>query len=141
VPVRTASAANCLSKEKTAGTYAFKVKLSGGALFIGKQARWVVDYVDGKNFTEYEIDEKNIKYTVTRNGKKQQTMSSPHQLTGADGFYDLTVSVGTTSKMVVVSSGKGGKSLISSPIEDAASGSFGFEKDVTVTDFSFTPAK
>jgi len=135
------SASYCLSREKTAGTYAFKVKLSGGALFTGKKASWVVDYLDGKNYTEFEIDDKNIKYTVTKNGKKQDSKSSPHQLTGSDGFYDVTVAVGTGSKFVVVSSGKGGKSLISAPLDDAASGSFGFEKDVTVTDFSFTPAK
>jgi hypothetical protein len=141
------SAPYCFSSERTAGTYAFKVKLGGGnllggALFTGKQARWVVDYVDSKNFTEYEIDDKNIKYTVTKNGKKQQTLSNPHSLTGSDGFFDLIISVAIPSKLVVVSSGgKFGKSLISSPIDDPSAGKFAFAKDVTIADFSFTPAK
>jgi hypothetical protein len=127
----------CLFQEKRTGTYSLKIKLDKGLIGIGrKRARWLVNFVDARNYIEYEIDEKNLAYTVYRNGSKGDSKSVPHSLSGSDDFYELAVTVGAND--ITISSGGKPIAIPSPGNTNPFAGSFGFPKDAIVSaDFQF----
>jgi hypothetical protein len=115
-----------LFRQRMPGTYSFTIK-SRRTLFQ-KRAKWVVNYIDDKNYVEYEIDEKNLKYTTRQNGK-EQTRSVPHRLNGLSGdAYEMTVAV---SPNAIVISCAGQRIDIQTPegVGNLVAGQFGFHKD------------
>ncbi|HYR91361.1 MAG TPA: protein kinase [Terriglobia bacterium] len=92
-----------LSRAQEAGTYSFRIKLRRPAVVGKKRAKWVVNYVDSKNYIEYELDEKTLKYTVRQNGS-DQSKSVSHSVSGSEGdFYN--VAVGVVANAITVSVG------------------------------------
>jgi hypothetical protein len=101
----------------------------------------VVNYVDRNNYIEYEIDDKNLKYTTRLKGK-EQSKSVQHQIPATAGdVYDVTVSL-TATEVNISSAGR------RIPIETPADagnlmlGKFGFPRDesVDMDSFRFTAA-
>ena len=126
----------CLIQDKQQGVYKFKIKLSG---VLSKGAKWVVNYVDSKNFIEYKIDDKNISYTTSEKGNKKDSKPVAHSIKESNGFYEVAVTIGANG---IIVSGPGGAIPIPSPTSDTSTGTFGFDKNVTIrSDFQFTPAK
>src|SRR5262249_34507223 len=84
---------------QVAGTYSFKIKLRR-ALLSRKRAKWVIGFVDNRNYIEYEIDDKNLKYTAHRNGREQSS-SVQHRISmSSSDTYDRTVSVIATEILI-----------------------------------------
>jgi len=130
-----------LFRQRLPGSYSFKIRLRRAGL-LGKRARWVVNFVDMKNYIEYEMDDKNLKYTTHKNGR-EQTKSVPHRITGSNAdVYDVTVSV--SANEISISSG-GQQIPIETPpgSENLLAGNFGFPKDETVDmdTFRFNPSR
>jgi len=120
------------------GSYSFRIRLRRSGI-INKRAKWVVNYVDNRNYIEYEIDEKNVKDTLHQNGK-DQSKSVLHRLSGSAGdVYDLAVLVSANE---ITLSSAGQKIDIASPegAENLLAGKFGFPKDenVDMDTFRFT---
>jgi hypothetical protein len=123
------------------GTYSFKIRLRRAGLSLGRRARWVVNYIDRNNYIEYEIDDKNLKYTARLKGK-EQSKSVQHQVTaGAGDVFDLTVSVSATEVNI---SSAGQRIPIETPADagNLILGKFGFPRDesVDMDSFRFTAA-
>jgi hypothetical protein len=120
-----------LSREQKPGTYSFRIRLHG----LRKRAKWVVNFVDNRNYIEYEVDEKTLKYTVHQNGSEQSGKSIPHG-SNADS-YDVTVDVGTNAITVFF----GGRRIpIDTPTsnENLLLGKFGFPQGENWENFQFT---
>jgi len=123
-----------LSREQKPGTYSFRIKLHG----LRKRAKWVVDFIDNKNYVEYEIDERSLKYTIHQNGSERQGKPIPHSTDGSNAdSYDVAVDVGTNA--ITVSFG-GRRIPIDTPASNGSllDGKFGFPRGENWDKFQFT---
>jgi hypothetical protein len=118
------------------GTYAFKLRLRGR---FGRQAKWVVNYVDNSNYIEYEIDNRNLKYTTRQNGK-EQSQSVQHGINpSAPDVYDLTmvvsdneIQISSAGRRIQIPTPPGSGSLLT--------GRIGFHRDEILESYQVTPA-
>jgi hypothetical protein len=126
-----------LSQKQVPGTYSFRIKLRGFP--TRKRAKWVANFRDNKNYVEYEIDEKSLKYTVHENGGARPGKPIPHSVS-ADS-YDIAVDVGANAISVFIG---GQRSPIDTPSSggNLLAGKFGFPKEENWDNFQFTtPAR
>jgi serine/threonine-protein kinase len=124
-----------LSQKLVPGVYTFRIRLHG---FPRKRARWVANFRDTKNYIEYEIDEKNLKYTIRQNGTDRPGKTVPHSVNRSKSdAYDVTVDVGANAIGIFVG---GERSPIDSPTsgENLLAGKFGFPEGENWDNFQFT---
>jgi serine/threonine-protein kinase len=74
-----------LAKFSVVGDFFFDVK--------PKKFFWISNYVDDRNYVQFQIDEKAVTPTVVENGKTTVGTSLPIQLVKRDGNYTITVHV------------------------------------------------
>src|SRR5207253_3235832 len=88
------------SRMQVPGTYSFTIKTHG---FPKKKAKWVVNFVDSKNYIEYELDDKTLKYTIHQNGSERPGKPVSHSVSAskADSF-DVAVDVATNATTVSI---------------------------------------
>jgi len=128
------------------GVYTFTVELvHGGNVFRGGRIRWVVQYVDSKNYLLYELDHKNFWAEVVQNGKKFEREKTQHDLEKQKAF---TIQIEITPEHCVhrIRNASGQWMVLDSfsePGRDFTKGKFGFliqgNDEIGVSDFSFTP--
>ena len=118
--------------------YSFAIKLQRHG--FRKRANWVANFVDGKNYVEYEIDDKILKYTIRQNGKEAQSKSVPHSIAGKDDFYNVAVSV-SSNQIVVSSAGKVIDTPMPAGADNLPAGKFGFPQGEIWENFQFTTCK
>jgi hypothetical protein len=121
-----------LSQKQVPGTYSFRIKLHG---FPRKHAKWVANFRDNKNYVEYEIDEKSLKYIIHGNGGDRAGKPIPHSVS-ADS-YDIAVDVGANAISVFIG---GQRSPIDTPSSggNLLAGKFGFPREENWDNFQFT---
>jgi hypothetical protein len=128
----------------TAGTFNFAISPnSKGGLFGGApKVRWVIDYMDPKNYIEFEIDKQSFASAEYRNGKKtDHTKRRPHGVEGSSFQIQMVVDPGRLV-VQIFSAGKW------EPLDqwneggNYADGRFGFrlpnQDQMYLTDFKFT---
>jgi len=73
----------------TAGTFDFVISpnTKGGIFGGAPKVRWVIDYLDPKNYIEFEIDKQSFASAEYRNGKKtDHSKRRPHGVVNATSF-------------------------------------------------------
>lgn len=76
------------------GSIMFTVKMHHGHIFSGgPHLRWVVNFIDDKNFILYEMDNKYLYRTETEDGKKLPTEKFPHNIPSNAQFLNLNIQV------------------------------------------------
>src|SRR5262249_57025313 len=80
----TAGAPYWRSQKQVPGTYSFRITLRRPVPLAKKRAKWVVNFVDNKNYIEYEIDEKMLKNTIHKNGSELVAPTVSHSASGSD---------------------------------------------------------
>jgi len=128
------------------GVYTFTVELiHGGSIFKGGRIRWVVQYIDSKNYLLYELDRKNFWAEVVENGKKFERTKTQHDLDKQKAF---TIQIEITPEHAVhkIKSPSGEWVTLDSfaePGRNFTTGKFGFliqgNDEIGVSDFSFQP--
>ena len=130
----------------TAGTFNFAIspRESKGGLFGGSpKVRWVIDYLDPKNYIEFEIDKQTFASAEYRNGKKtDHAKRKPHAVESSSFQIQMTVDAGGI--VVQIRSGDNWQPLDqwSEAGHNYAGGRFGFrlpnQDQMYLTDFRFT---
>ncbi len=124
--ILTTQSSFALSGMQVPGVYSFKIKLHG----LRKRAKWVVNFVDNKNYIEYEMDDKSLKYTIHQNGTERSGKPVPHSTSGSNAdSYDVAVDLAANA--IAISIG-GQRVPIDTPPGNGnlLAGKFGFtEKD------------
>ena len=123
------------SQMQVPGTYSFRLKLRG----LRKRARWVVNFVDNRNYIEYEMDDKTLKYTIHQNGNDKSGRPITYSTGGSNAdSYDVAVDVGADAISVSI----GGQRIpIDTPGSGLLAGRFGFPKDENWDNFQFTTSR
>jgi serine/threonine protein kinase len=123
------------SKMQVPGTYSFRIKLRG----LRKRARWVVNFVDNRNYIEYEMDDKTLKYTIHQNGNDKSGKPITYSTGGSSAdSYDVAVDVGADAISVSI----GGQRIpMDTPGSGLLAGRFGIPKDENWDSFQFTTSR
>jgi hypothetical protein len=128
----------------TAGTFNFAISPnSKGGVFGGlPKVRWVIDYLDPKNYIEFEIDKQSFASAEYRNGKKTDHVKKrPHGVEGSSFQIRMAVDAGRLT--VDIRSGDRWETLDqwSESARNFGEGSFGFrlpnQDQMYLTDFQF----
>ena len=82
------------------GVFNFTVELvKGGGIFRGGKIRWVLNYIDSKNYDLFELDNKNFTPKVIREGQNFRATQDSAQ--GFGEAEDLTVQIDVTPDHIV----------------------------------------
>ena len=130
----------------TTGIFTFAISPSGkGGIFGGSpKVRWVINYLDPKNYIEFEIDKQSFASAEYRNGKKtDHAKRRPHGVESSSFQIQMTVDPGRI--LVQIRSGDKLEQLDQwSESGNYADGRFGFrlpnQDQMYLTDFRFTQA-
>jgi hypothetical protein len=133
-------------KPQPKGIFTFTVELvKGGGVFRGGAIRWCLQYVDSKNYLLFEIDRKNFRAWVIKNGQRlERVPKTPHNL-GSQKTFTIQIDV-TPDRLV--QKGRGGEEwkvldTFAEPGRDFTQGKFGFliqgSDEIAITDFKFQP--
>jgi hypothetical protein len=125
------------SQMQVPGTYSFRITLRRPVPLAKKRAKWIVNFVDSKNYIEYEIDEKMLKYTIHQNGREQSGPSVAHSGSDAD-FCDVVIDIAASSVNVSI---KGQHVPIATPGGNLLTGTFAFPNAEIWTNFQFSVSK
>jgi eukaryotic-like serine/threonine-protein kinase len=126
--------------------FAIAPKSSKGFLGIGgnPKMRWVINYVDPKNYIEFQIDKQSYSSEQYINGKKvEHAKRKPHGLAEATSF-EIQMTVAPTKISVEIRSGDDYTTLdtFSDADSNYTDGRFGFhlpnQDQIYLTNFSFT---
>ncbi len=80
------------------GTVMFTVKIPHGHIFSSAQRlRWVVNFVDDKNYVLYELDNKYLYRTEVVDGNKQPVQRNRHSIPSSAQFVNLNIQVSPTA--------------------------------------------
>jgi hypothetical protein len=129
----------------TVGTFNFAVSPnSKGGVFGGlPKVRWVIGYLDPKNYIEFEIDKQSFASAEYRNGKKtDHTKKKPHGIESSSFVIQMAVDPGRV--LVQIRSGDKWEPLDqwNESGRNFGEGSFGFrlpnQDQMYLTDFQFT---
>jgi serine/threonine protein kinase len=130
----------------TAGTFNFAIspRESKGGLFGGSpKVRWMIDYLDPKNYIEFEIDKQTFASAEYRNGKKtDHAKRKPHGVESSSFVIQMLVDPGRV--VVQIRSGDNWEPLDqwNESGHNYADGRFGFrlpnQDQMYLTDFRFT---
>ncbi len=128
------------------GVITFTVQLlRGGNLFRGGRIRWVLQYVDAKNYDVFELDRKNLWSKVIIDGKTFERGKYEHNLSDKDKFYTLQIEVAPEHLTHRVMNGGAWMPLDTwaETGRDFTQGKFGFlvqgSDEIGITDFQFVP--
>jgi hypothetical protein len=131
-----------LFKQTLPGEYAFRIKLRRSGI-LGKRAKWVVNFIDSRNYIEYEMDNRNLKYSIHDSSRKESSKSVTHNLAEPAGdTYDLTVTL-SANAITIASDGQTIPLETPPGYENLLAGKFGFPRDenAQMDTFRFTPSK
>jgi hypothetical protein len=131
----------------TSGVFRFAIspKESKGFLGMGgnPKMRWVIDYLDSKNYIEFQIDKQNYWSDEYRNGKKiEHAKRKPHGVDATSFQIQMTVARGKI--LIEIGSGGSYERLDEWSDEDSnfTGGQFGFhlpnQDQLFLSNFAFT---
>jgi hypothetical protein len=128
------------------GVLTFNVELvKGGGVFRAGAIRWCLQYLDSKNYLLFEIDRKNFRAWVVKNGQKLERVPKTAHNLGNQKSFAIQIDV-TPDKLVQrVRGGDEWKALdnFSEPGRDFTQGKFGFliqgNDEIAISDFKFLP--
>jgi hypothetical protein len=133
-------------KAKASGVITFTVQLlRGGNLFRGGRIRWVLQYVDAKNYDLFELDRKNLWSKVIIDGKMFERGKYEHNLSDKDKLYTLQIEVAPEHLTHRVMNGGAWMPLDTwaETGRDFTQGKFGFlvqgSDEIGITDFQLMP--
>jgi hypothetical protein len=133
-------------KPRPNGVITFTVQLlRGGNLFRGGRIRWVLQYVDSKNYDLFELDRKNLWSKVIIDGKTFERGKYEHNLSDKDKFYTLQIESAPERLTHRVMNGGEWKPLDTwaETGRDFTQGKFAFlvqgSDEIGITDFQFKP--
>jgi PEGA domain len=127
------------------GIFTFNVELrKGGGLFRGGRIRWVVQYLEPKNYLLFELDRKNFWAEVVENGKKLEREKTELDL---DDSKSYSIQIEILPDRLVHKLLKGNEWVVldsfSEPGRNFTKGKFGFliqgNDEIAISDFKFTP--
>jgi len=128
------------------GVFTFNVELvKGGSVLRAGAIRWCLQYVDAKNYLLFEMDRKNFRAWVMKDGQRlERVPKTPHNLGNQKSF---TIQIDVTADRLVqkVRGGEGWKALdtFTEPGRDYTQGKFGFliqgNDEIAISDFQFVP--
>jgi hypothetical protein len=127
------------------GVFQFTVQLiKGGGVFRAGRIRWRLNYIDPRNYAQFEIDKKNFSARDIVKGKNTERAKTQHDMKDAKSF---TIQIEVTPEHIVhrLRTGDSWVTLDSWAQlgRDFTQGKFGFwiqgGDELGITDFSFTP--
>jgi hypothetical protein len=128
------------------GVFTFTVELvKGGGVFHGGKISWCLEYIDAKNYSLYEMDNKNFWAKVVSKGKTTERTHT--QLKDLEKQKSFTIQIDVTPEHVVHKMFAGGEWVnLDSWAETGrnfSEGKFGFliqgNDEIGLTDFKFQP--
>ncbi|MGA2274448.1 MAG: PEGA domain-containing protein [Bryobacteraceae bacterium] len=128
------------------GILTFNVELvKGGGVFRAGAIRWCLQYLDSKNYLLFEIDRKNFRAWVIKNGQRlERVPKTPHNL-GNQKTFTIQIEVTPDRLVQKVRGGEEWKALdtFAEPGRDFTQGKFGFliqgNDEIAISDFKFQP--
>lgn len=129
------------------GTFTFTVELvKGGSIFHGGRVRWYLNYIDSKNYAQFEMDNKNFWAKVVSKGGKAQERTHT-QIKDLGNQKSFTIEIDVTPEHIVHKLMVGGEWMtLDSWAETGhnfSEGKFGFfiqgNDEIGLTDFKFQP--
>jgi hypothetical protein len=130
------------------GVFTFAVYLvKGGSLFRGGRVRWVMDYVDAKNYVESELDDNNLTIRDVVNGKSTERVKVKHNVDSKNKAWAIQLEISQDSLIQWIQKDQKWVNLDTwtKPEHKFADGKFGFwvqgNDEIGVSDFKFTPAR
>ncbi len=132
--------------EPTAGLFRFAIGPKSSKGFLGRnpKMRWVINYVDPKNYIEFQIDKQWYQSEEYRNGKKiEHVKHKAHGVVDASSF-ELHMTVAPNKMLIEIRSGDNYIPLDEWTDEDHnyTEGRFGFhlpnQDQIYLANFSFT---
>lgn len=130
-------------RDLSAGTFFFNIQLQGR---FAKRAVWILDYVDPRNYIEYEINETTLKRTIVSDGKRTTEPAKNHGLSKPSND-SYTIAIQRESQRQLISATTAGEKykVLSDVIrpQNLSQGKLGFPKDQMLNQFRFegTPGK
>ena len=128
------------------GVFTFKAELvKGGGVFRSGALRWCLQYVDAKNYLLFELDRKNFRAWVVKDGQRlERVPKTPHNL-GNQKSFTIQIDVTAARLVQTVRGGEAWKPLdsFSEPARDFTQGRFAFliqgNDEIAISDFLFVP--
>ena len=119
--------------------------VKGGGVFRAGAIRWCLQYLDPKNYLLFEIDRKNFRAWVVKDGQRlERVPKTPHNL-GNQKTFTIQIDVTADRLLQKVRGGEDWKGLdsFSEPGRDFTQGKFGFliqgNDEIAISDFKFQP--
>ncbi|HEY2363236.1 MAG TPA: PEGA domain-containing protein, partial [Candidatus Angelobacter sp.] len=144
--------------QRGAGNITFTVKMRKRNIFgSAPHIKWVVNFVDDRNYLLFELDNKSFYQTEVVNGNKQETKKTPYNLGNAE-FIHLNIAVSanglqqrcttannTWQTLTDWGAGTTTPSLSQNKNRNFAVGSFGFylpgNDEIEISNFSYKPTR
>jgi hypothetical protein len=130
------------------GVFTFAIYLvKGGNLFRGGRARWVMDYIDSKNYVYSELDDNNLTIHDIVNGKNTEHAKIKHNVESKDKAWAIQIEISSDHLIQRIQKDQNWITLDNwvNPEHKFADGKFGFwvqgSDEIGVSDFKFTPAR
>lgn len=121
------------------GVYTFSVQLLKGGVFR-KHIQWRVDYVDEKNYINFQLDKKSLESKIVSNGKET---NRPKVDLNADEPFTLQIEINPDSVVHKLREGSQWVVIDRLPKPGVNEGRFGFyipgKEEIAISGFSFTP--
>jgi hypothetical protein len=133
-------------KPSPKGVLTIKMELvKGGGVFRAGQIRWCIQYLDSKNYLLFEIDRKNFRAWVIKDGQRlERVPKTPHNL-GNQKTFTIEIEVAPDRLVHKARVGDDWKTLdtFAEPGRDYTQGKFGFliqgNDEIAISDFKFQP--
>ena len=130
------------------GVFTFAIYLvKGGNLFRGGRVRWVMDYVDPRNYVYSELDDNNLTVRDVVNGKTTDHSKIKHNVESKDKAWAIQIEISPEHLIQRIQKDQKWITLDTwnSPEHKFSDGKFGFwvqgSDEIGVSDFKFTPAR
>ncbi|MGB7759684.1 MAG: PEGA domain-containing protein [Bryobacteraceae bacterium] len=127
------------------GVLTFTVELvKSGGVFHAGQIRWCLQYLDPKNYLLYEIDRKNFRTWVIKNGQRLERAKTPHEMGNEKSFaIQIEVTPDHATQKLRVGGDWKALDIFAEPGRDYTQGKFGFllqgNDEIGISDFKFQP--
>jgi hypothetical protein len=133
-------------KPSPKGIFTFNVELlKGGSVLRAGTIRWCLQYVDPKNYLLFEMDKKNFRAWVIKDGQRlERVPKTPHNL-GTGKSFTIQIEVTPDRLLQKVRGGEGWKPLdtFAEPGRDFTQGKFAFliqgTDEIAISNFQFVP--
>lgn len=128
------------------GLFTFNVELlKGGSVLRAGTIRWCLQYLDPKNYLLFEMDKKNFRAWVIKDGQRlERVPKTPHNLGNGKSFA-IQIEVTPERLLQKVRGGEGWKTLdtFAEPGRDFTQGKFAFliqgNDEIGISNFQFVP--